>query len=48
VVRMNRHVDGSAMGNSPAMTREHGAREDLGKEGPDRCVPVVSVDGAVT
>jgi hypothetical protein len=40
-------VDSSAMGNSPAMTRGRGAREDSGVEGPDRCVPAISVGGGV-
>jgi hypothetical protein len=32
--RRNRCVDGSAIGNSPVMTRGVGAREDLGEDGP--------------
>jgi hypothetical protein len=41
-------VYGSATGNSPVMTRERGAGEDLGEEGPDRWVLALSVGGAVT
>jgi hypothetical protein len=45
--RMNRRVDSSAMGNLPAMTRRHGAREDSGVEGLNRWVSAVSISGAV-
>jgi hypothetical protein len=48
VVRRNRHVDGSVTRSSPATTHGHRAEEDLGEEGPDRWVPVVSVGEAVT
>jgi hypothetical protein len=41
-------VDGSAARSSPTTTRGHRAEEDLGEEGPDKWVPVVSVGEAVT
>jgi hypothetical protein len=48
MVRRNRRVDGSVMGNSPVTTRGIAAGVDLGEDGSCRRAPSISDGGVVT